>query len=108
MMSDWIIYWRKIYGLFKVHLFFRFHLMQYYWQDLHMYRCDRGKLLILCAGNGAIPLFLSARTNAEIIAVELQERLADMAERSVGYNQLENRITIVNDDVIGIAAKNWI
>jgi len=64
-----------------------------------------GKIVDLCAGNGAIPLFLSARTNADIIAVELQERLAGMAERSVRYNGLESRIRIVNDDVIGIAAK---
>ena len=79
--------------------------MRYYLQNLHMSRFGRGRLLILCAGNGAIPLFLSARTNAHIIAVELQERLANMAERSVRYNELENQIQIVNDDVIGIASK---
>ena len=50
-----------------------------------------GKIVDLCAGNGAIPLFLSARTNANITAVELQERLANMAERSVRYNELENQ-----------------
>jgi tRNA1(Val) A37 N6-methylase TrmN6 len=64
-----------------------------------------GKIVDLCAGNGAIPLFLSARTNADITAVELQERLANMAERSIQYNGLENRIRMVHDDVIGIAAK---
>ena len=47
-----------------------------------------GKIVDLCAGNGAIPLFLSARTKAQITAVELQERLANMAERSVRYNEL--------------------
>ena len=36
----------------------------------------RGKIVDLCTGNGAIPLFLSARTEAEIIGIELQERLA--------------------------------
>ena len=36
----------------------------------------KGKIVDLCSGNGVIPLFLSARTNAEIIGVELQERLA--------------------------------
>lgn len=64
-----------------------------------------GKIVDLCAGNGAIPLFLSARTQAEIIAVELQERLANMAERSIHYNGLEKQIQIVNDNVIGIAEK---
>lgn len=64
-----------------------------------------GEIVDLCAGNGAIPLFLSARTKANITAVELQERLANMAERSIQYNALENRIHMVNDDVIGIASK---
>lgn len=64
-----------------------------------------GKIVDLCAGNGAIPLFLSARSKAEITAIELQNRLAGMAERSVRYNQLEEQIKIVNDDVIGIAEK---
>ncbi|MCZ2260555.1 tRNA1(Val) (adenine(37)-N6)-methyltransferase [Sporosarcina sp. G11-34] len=64
-----------------------------------------GKIVDLCAGNGAIPLFLSARTGAEITAVELQERLAEMAKRSVYYNGLEDRIQVLNDDVIGIASK---
>lgn len=64
-----------------------------------------GKIIDLCAGNGAIPLFLSARTKAHITAVELQPKLAGMAERSVQYNELGERITIVNDDVKGIAEK---
>ena len=64
-----------------------------------------GNVVALCAGNGAIPLFLSARTKAQITAIELQERLAGMAERSVHYNKLEAQIKIINDDVIGIAEK---
>ncbi|CAM3254538.1 tRNA1(Val) (adenine(37)-N6)-methyltransferase [Filibacter tadaridae] len=64
-----------------------------------------GNIVDLCAGNGAIPLFLSARTNAVITAVELQGRLANMAERSVHYNGLQERIHVLNDDVIGIAKK---
>lgn len=64
-----------------------------------------GKIVDLCAGNGAIPLFLSARTNAEITAVELQPRLAHMAERSMEYNGLNHRIQVLNDDVINIASK---
>ncbi|MBB4826792.1 tRNA1(Val) A37 N6-methylase TrmN6 [Sporosarcina luteola] len=62
-----------------------------------------GKIVDLCTGNGAIPLFLSARTNAHIIGIELQEKLADMAKRSVTYNQLEDQIDILQDNVIHIA-----
>lgn len=59
----------------------------------------RGKIVDLCTGNGAIPLFLSARTESRIIGVELQERLVHMAERSVAYNELESQISILQGDV---------
>ncbi|WP_010309165.1 tRNA1(Val) (adenine(37)-N6)-methyltransferase [Kurthia senegalensis] len=59
----------------------------------------KGKIVDLCAGNGAIPLFLSARTKANIVAVELQDRLVDMATRSVAYNELEQQIQVIQGDV---------
>ncbi|WP_298469606.1 tRNA1(Val) (adenine(37)-N6)-methyltransferase [uncultured Psychrobacillus sp.] len=65
----------------------------------------RGKMVDLCTGNGAIPLFLSARSQAEIVGIELQERLADMATRSVEFNKLTEQIHIMQDNVIGIASK---
>lgn len=60
---------------------------------------QKGKIVDLCSGNGVIPLFLSARTKASIIGVELQERLCNMAERSVQYNGLEDQITMIQGDV---------
>ena len=60
---------------------------------------QKGSIVDLCTGNGAIPLFLSARTKASIIGVELQERLADMARRSVRYNRLDEQIAIMKGDV---------
>ncbi len=65
----------------------------------------RGKIVDLCTGNGAIPLFLSARTEMPIIGVELQERLANMAKRSISYNELEHRIEIIQGDVKEIPAQ---
>lgn len=62
-----------------------------------------GRIVDLCAGNGAIPLFLSARTQAHITAVELQERLFNMAERTVDYNELNGQISMIHGDVIDIA-----
>jgi tRNA1(Val) A37 N6-methylase TrmN6 len=59
----------------------------------------RGAIVDLCTGNGAIPLFLSARTEMPIIGVELQERLAHMAKRSIDYNGLSHRIDIIQGDV---------
>lgn len=60
---------------------------------------SKGKIVDLCSGNGVIPLFLSKRSRAEIIGVEIQERLSDMAERSVMINNLESQIKIMNLDL---------
>ena len=60
---------------------------------------SRGLIVDLCSGNGAVGLFASTRTKAPIIQVELQERLANMAERSIQLNQLENQVKMINDDL---------
>lgn len=54
-----------------------------------------GKIVDLCAGNGAIGLFLSQKTQAKITGIEIQERLADMARRSVSLNQLTEQMDIL-------------
>ena len=59
----------------------------------------RGKIMDLCTGNGVIPLLLSTRTKATIHAIEIQERLADMAERSVIMNELQEQIHIIQGDL---------
>lgn len=59
----------------------------------------KGRILDLCTGNGVIPLLLSTRTDAAIEGVELQPRLADMARRSVAYNELQSRIAIREADL---------
>lgn len=65
-------------------------------------RRTSGRIIDICSGNGVIPLMLSQRTGASITAVELQPRLADMAKRSVTYNELDEQISIVEGDVKGI------
>lgn len=60
---------------------------------------QRGKILDLCTGNGVIPLLLSARTNAQITGVEIQERLVNMAERSISYNERSNQLSIIHGDL---------
>ncbi|PNB46194.1 SAM-dependent methyltransferase, partial [Pseudomonas sp. GW456-E7] len=47
---------------------------------------QKGKIVDLCTGNGIVPLLLSTRSKADILGVEIQERLHDMAVRSVEYN----------------------
>lgn len=59
----------------------------------------RGTIVDLCAGNGAVGLFLSRKTQGHIYQIELQERLADMARRSIQLNHLEERMTMYNLDL---------
>ncbi|MFC5529984.1 tRNA1(Val) (adenine(37)-N6)-methyltransferase [Cohnella yongneupensis] len=59
----------------------------------------RGRVLDLCTGNGVIPLLLTTRTEARIDGVEIQPRLADMANRSVSLNGLNERIAIFEQDL---------
>jgi tRNA1(Val) A37 N6-methylase TrmN6 len=60
-------------------------------------RADRS-IVDLCAGNGAVGLFISQKTAARIIEVEIQQRLADMAARSIALNGLTQRMQVLNID----------
>ncbi len=58
------------------------------------------KVLDLGTGTGIVPVLLAARgKGAHITGLEIQERSADMAERSVAYNHLEEKINIVRGDM---------
>lgn len=59
----------------------------------------RGRILDLCTGNGAIPLLLSKRTNAKITGVEIQERIFQMAERSIALNHLNEQLDVIHGDL---------
>lgn len=54
----------------------------------------------LCAGNGAVGLFMSHKTRGKIVEIELQSKLADMATRSIQLNGLQEQITVINDDLL--------
>ena len=57
-------------------------------------------VLDLGTGNGIIPILLSAKTKGKkFTGLEIQEKTADMARRSVAYNDLEDRIEIVAGDI---------
>ncbi len=59
----------------------------------------KGRILDLCTGNGVIPMLLTTRTEATVDGIEIQPRLADMARRSVGINNLDKRIHIIEGDL---------
>lgn len=51
-------------------------------------------------GTGIIPILLTAKTkNTRISAFEVQAEVADMARRSVALNQLDSRVTIIQDNL---------
>lgn len=62
-------------------------------------------IIDLGTGNAPIPLFLSLKTNAHIVGVDIQEAAYDLALRSVKLNKLESQITIEHDDIKGIHKK---
>lgn len=58
------------------------------------------KALDLGTGTGIIPLLLAGKTQGEhFTGLEIQPESADMASRSVAYNHLEDRISIVTGDI---------
>ena len=58
------------------------------------------KVLDLCTGSGVIPILLAAKTaGSHFMGLELQEAYADMANRSVQLNELENKVEILCGDV---------
>lgn len=59
----------------------------------------KGTIVDLCAGNGAVGLFASRKTQARIIQIELQARLADMGNRSIQLNQLEEQLKMIELDL---------
>lgn len=59
-----------------------------------------GKVLDLGTGTGIIPILMEAKTEAaHLTGLELQEESAEMARRSVAYNNLGEKISIVNGDI---------
>ena len=55
-------------------------------------------ILDIGTGNAPIPLILSKKTKASIIGLEIQKEVSKMAEESVKINNLENKVTIINED----------
>lgn len=61
---------------------------------------DESTVLDLGTGTGIIPILLSAKTKAShLTGLEIQEKSADMASRSIALNKLCSRIDIINGDI---------
>lgn len=61
------------------------------------------KVLDIGTGTGIVSILLSGKTEAkEIVGIEVQEDVANMANRSVELNNLKNKINIINDNINNI------
>lgn len=56
----------------------------------------------LCAGNAAVGLFLHDKLGGQFTEVELQTRIADMAQRSIELNGLTERYRVLNLDIADV------
>ena len=61
---------------------------------------DRERVIDLGTGVGTIPLLLAISTKVDkIVGLEIQEHLADVANRNVLLNNLDGRVRIVRGDI---------
>lgn len=79
--------------------FFSFSLDSIFLANYSTIRPRDKKIVDFCTGNAVIPLILSKRTNKSIIGVEVQEKIYDLAIKSINYNNLSDQISIYNMDI---------
>ena len=59
-----------------------------------------GRVLDLGTGTGILPILMEAKTKAvHLTGLEIQPEMAEMAARSVKYNNLEDRVSIRQGDI---------
>lgn len=70
-------------------------------------RIKKGETVFdMCTGTGIIPVLLSAKTQGKnFIGMEIQEECAEMAQRSIAYNHLEDRVQVIQGDIREAAQK---
>ena len=60
-------------------------------------------VLDLGTGTGIIPILLCGKTDLKkVIGVEVQEKVAEMAKRSIKLNNLENRFEVINENILNL------
>lgn len=54
----------------------------------------------LCTGTGIIPFIIAGKTNAkQVTGIEIQEEFVEMANRTVKFNNLEDRVRFIRGDL---------
>ncbi len=57
------------------------------------------KIMDIGCGNAPIPLILTTKIDAQIIGVEIQKDVSELAIKSIDYNNLNDKISIINADI---------
>ena len=64
---------------------------------------NNSRVMDLGTGTGILCILLSGKTNLkEIVGVEIQEEVYDMAKRSVELNLLQDKIKIINENILNL------
>ena len=67
---------------------------------------NNAKVIDLGTGTGILPILLCAKTNlSQIIGIEIQKEIAEMAERSCKINNLQEKFKVINSDINCLAGK---
>lgn len=62
-------------------------------------------IIDFCTGSAVIPILLTAKIRyKKIYGIELQEQMYDLATRNIALNNLENEITVINNDINNVTA----
>ncbi len=63
------------------------------------------EIVDFCSGNGPVPMILTTRCNAHITGIEIQDNIYNLGKESIEYNNLGNKISLINDNLTNI--KNY-
>ncbi len=64
---------------------------------------NNSRVMDLGTGTGILCILLSGKTNLkEIVGVEIQEEVYDMAKRSVELNSLQDKVKIINENILNL------
>lgn len=86
--------------------FFSFSLDSIILANYSTIRLRDKKIVDFCTGNAVVPIILTKRCNKNIDCVEVLDSVCSLAKKSLDINNLGEKITIYNSNVIDFASDN--